>query len=115
LDKYEVYRLNTKSNKSLGYSISKKADLYLPDLKPSEFKERLLLEKPNLADFDQSKNVIVVSGTERVVLSDGVGLTKDIILINRLMNPTHGFDANVLLDYSRFLEKKKTIPFKLRV
>jgi hypothetical protein len=115
LDKYEVYRLNTNSNKILGYSISKKADLYLPDLKTSEFKERLLLEKPNLTDFDPYKNVIVVSGTERVVFSDGVGLTKDIILINRIMNPIHGFDANVLLDYSRLLETKKTIPFKLKV
>jgi hypothetical protein len=92
LDRYEVYRLNLKSKCNLGYSIKRKAVLDLPGLKNSEFK----------------------SGTDHVVLSDGICLAKDIILVNRIMKPVHGFDPNVLLDYSRMLEKKKAIPFKLK-
>ena len=115
LDRYEVYRLNTKSARSLGYAITRKAVLTLTGLKHSEFRERLIAEKPELVDFNPDRNVIVVSGTDHVVLSDGIGLTKDIILINRLMNFSHGFDANVLLDYSRMLQKKNSIPFKLKV
>lgn len=115
LDRYEVYRLNLKSNRNLGYAIVRKAVLTLPDLKNSEFRERLLAECPTLTDFQPDKNVIVVSGTDQVVLSDGICLAKDIILLNRIMNPVHGLDANVLLDYERMLERKKTIPFKLKV
>ena len=115
LDRYEVYRLATDSKRSLGYAISRKAVLTLPGLKQNEFKSRLLAERPELTDFDPDLNVIVVSGTDHVVLSEGIGLTKDIILINRIMNLSHGFDANVLLDYSRMLEKKNSIPFKLKV
>lgn len=113
-DHYSVYCLNTKSNRPLGYVITKKIDLFLPDLKHSEFKDRLLERRPELTDFSPEKNVIVVSGTDLVVPIDGVCLIKDILLINRLMNPSHGFDANVLLDYNRLLEKKKSIPFKLK-
>lgn len=113
-DQYSVYCLNTKSARPLGYMITKKADLYLPDLKHSEFKDRLLESKPDLTDFMPEKNVIVVSGTDLVVPINGVCLIKDILLINKLMNPSHGFDANVLLDYNRMLEKKKVIPFKLK-
>ena len=113
-DQYSVYCLNTKSTRALGYSISKKIDLYLPDLKHSEFKDRLIERRPDLKDFLPEKNVIVVSGTDMIVPIDGVCLIKDILLINKLMNPAHGFDANVLLDYSRMLEKKKSIPFKLK-
>ena len=115
LDRYEIYTLNTKSSRSLGYSISRKAVLTLPGLKNSEFRDRLLTEKPGLNDFQPEKNVIVVSGTDHGVLSDGISLTKDIILLNKIMNPSHGFDANVLLDCNRLLEKKKPIPFKLKV
>jgi hypothetical protein len=114
LDRYDVYKLNMKSSRSLGYSITKKAVLTLPGLKPNEFRERLLAEKPLLTDFDPDRNVVVVSGTDHVVLSDGICLTKDIILLNKIMNLSHGFDANVLLDYHRMLDKKKVIPFKLR-
>lgn len=114
LDRYEVYRLNLKSKRSLGYSISRKAVLHLPGLKNLEFRQRLLEVKPGLTDFNPDLNVIVVSGTDHVVLSDGICLAKDIILVNRIMKPVHGFDPNVLLDYSRMLEKKKAIPFKLK-
>jgi len=114
LDKYEVYRLNMKSSRTLGYSITRKAVLYLPNLKQSEFRERLLLEKPLLQDFQPDKNVIVVAGTDRVMLTDGICLAKDIVLLNRIMNLSHGFDSNVLLDYSRMLDTKRSIPFKLK-
>jgi hypothetical protein len=115
LDRYEIFKLNTKSNRPLGYSISRKAVLHLPGLKNNEFKDRLLVEMPTLTDFQPDKNVIVVSGTDQVVISDGICLTKDIILLNKIMNLSHGFDANVLLDYERMLDKKKAIPFKLKV
>jgi hypothetical protein len=114
LDRYEVYKLNMKSSRSLGYSITRKAVLTLPGLKQNEFRERLLAEKPLLTDFDPDRNVVVVSGTDHIVLSDGICLTKDIILLNKIMNHSHGFDANVLLDYHLMLYKKKVIPFKLR-
>lgn len=114
LDQYEVYKLNLKSSRPLGYSISKRAKIHLPGLKQSEFKKRLLEKFPDLSDFNPDLNVIVVSGTDQIVIRDGICLTKDILLVNRLMNLSHGFDANVLLDYSRMLEKKKTIPFKLK-
>lgn len=113
-DHFSVYCLDTKAQKPLGYLITKKIDLYLPELKHSEFKDRLLEKCPDLKDFLPEKNVIVVSGSELVVPIDGVCLIKDILLINKLMNPAHGFDANVLLDYNRMLEKKKSIPFKLK-
>ena len=74
LDRYEVYRLNLKSKRSLGYSITRKAILDLPGLKNSEFKDRLLAARPNLTDFNPDQNVIVVSGTDHVVLSDGISL-----------------------------------------
>lgn len=115
LDRYEIFKLNTKSSRPLGYSIVRKAVLHLPGLKNNEFKDRLLMERPDLTEFNPEKNVIVVSGTDQVVLSDGICLAKDIILLNRIMNLSHGFDANVLLDYERMLNKNKTIPFKLKV
>jgi hypothetical protein len=115
LDRYEIFKLNTKSNRQLGYSIIRKAVLHLPGLKNNEFKDRLLAERPDLIEFNPDKNVIVVSGTDQVVISDGICLTKDIILLNKIMNLSHGFDANVLLDYERMLDRKKTIPFKLKV
>jgi hypothetical protein len=115
LDRYEVYLLNFKSKKNLGYSITRKVVLDLPDLKQNEFKKRLLERRPLLTDFNSDLNVIVVSGMDQVVLENGVCLTKDIILLNKLMNLAHGFDANVMLDYERMLEKKKKIPFKLKV
>lgn len=114
LDRYDVYRLNLRSKRNLGYSITRQAALHLPGLKNSEFKARLLEVKPRLTDFDPDRNVIVVSGTDHVVLSDGICLAKDIILVNRIMKPVHGFDPNVLLDYNRMLEKKRAIPFKLK-
>lgn len=114
LDTYEVYKLNCKANKQLGYSITKIAVLHIPDLQENEFNQRLLLEKPGITDFDPTVNVIIVSGIDHSIIIDGICLTKDIILLNRIMNPVHGFDANVLLDYSRLLDKKKSIPFKLK-
>jgi hypothetical protein len=115
LDRYEIFKLNTKSSRPLGYSIIRKAVLHLPGLKNNEFRDRLLMERPDLTEFNPEKNVIVVSGTDQIVLSDGICLAKDIILLNRIMNLSHGFDANVLLDYERMLNKNKTIPFKLKV
>ena len=115
LDKYEIFKLNTKSTKPLGYLITKVAILHIPYLKQNEFKDELLLVKPGLYDFEPEKNVIVVSGTEHTLISNGICLTKYILLLNKIMNPAHGFDANVLLDYSRLLDKKNSIPFKLKV
>lgn len=114
LDKYEVFKLNTNTNRSFKHSITRKAVLYLPGLKQNEFRDKLLESKPLLEDFQPEKNVIVISGTDNSSIQNAICLVKDLILLNRIMNLSHGFDANVLLDYNRLLEKKKTIPYKLK-
>ena len=113
--KYEVFKLNMHSKRKLGYSITHKATVLCNDLKQNEFRNILIKENPLLSDFCPDKNVIVVSGTNSIGLSDAICLAKDTILLNRIANPEHGFDANMLLDYSRLLEKRKTIPYKFKV
>lgn len=114
-DTYEVFKLNLKTKRKLGYSITHKATLICPGIKQNEFKDKLLEQNPLLTDFSPEKNVIVVSGTNSIDLDEAISLTKDTILLNRVANPEHGFDANVLLDYQRMLDKRKAIPYKFKV
>ena len=93
----------------------KVATVELPDLKDNEFRKRLLEQKPNLTDFQPDKNVIVATYDASIDERDALFLAKDTIILNRLVNQRDGFDSNVLLDSYRLLEKKKTIPYKLKV
>lgn len=115
IDKYEIFKLNTRSKRPLGYTVTHKVTLHLPLLKNNEFKERLLLEKPTLKDFDPDSNVLVVSGASELKTEEAISIAKDLILLNRVVNKTLEFDANVLLDYNRLLEKRKMIPYKFKV
>jgi len=112
---YDIVKLNLASKRSLGCSMVKIATVDLPDLKENEFKKRLLEIKPNLTDFQPDKNVIVATYGCEVSNYDALFLTKDSIILNRLVNLRNGFDSNVLLDSYRLLDKKKSIPFKLKV
>jgi hypothetical protein len=87
----------------------------LPNLKDNEFKDRLIKAKPLLTDFSPEKNVIVCTYDEQVLEHDAIFLTKDLLILNRLVNQRGGFDSNAILDAYRLLEKKKAIPFKLKV
>jgi hypothetical protein len=59
--------------------------------------------------------VIVCTYDDLVHEHDAIFLTKDLIILNRLVNNRGSFDSNAILDAYRLLEKKKAIPFKLKV
>lgn len=113
-DEYEVVKLNLRSSRNLGYSISTVTTLHLPDLKESQFKDRLLEQKPIFKDFNPDKNVMVIGNGVSLDPINRICLAKDTVMLNRVMNHRHGFDANVMLDFQRLLEKQKAIPFKLK-
>ena len=113
-DEYEVVKLNLRSSRGLGYSVSVMTRLIIPDLKESRFKEHLIAHKPILKDFDPEKNVMVIGNGVNLDPVNRICLAKDTVLLNRIANPRHGFDANVLLDFHRLLEKQNGIPFKLK-
>ena len=113
-DTYDIFKLVLKSKRSLGCSLVKAATVDLPDLKDNEFKSRLLSLKPNLTEFDPGKNVIVCTYDENVPQLDAIFLTRDLIVLNRHVNTRNVFDSNAILDAYRLLEKKKSIPFKLK-
>ena len=115
LDTYDIMKLNLASKRQLGCTMIKVATVELPDLKDNEFRTRLLEKKPNLTDFQPDKNVIVATYDASIDERDALFLAKDTIILNRLVNQRNGFDSNVLLDSYRLLEKKKTIPYKLKV
>jgi len=114
-DTYDIIKLALDSKRPLGCSLIKCATLESPDLKENEFKNRLLELKPKLDDFSPEKNVIVCTYEEVVPERDAIFLTKDLIILNRLVNHRNAFDSNEILDVYRLLEKKKIIPFKLKV
>jgi hypothetical protein len=114
-DVYDVIKLNLASKRPLACSLIKCASLKLPNLKDNEFKDRLIKAKPLLTDFSPEKNVIVCTYDEQVLEHDAIFLTKDLLILNRLVNQRGGFDSNAILDAYRLLEKKKAIPFKLKV
>lgn len=114
-DTYDILKLNMESKRPLGCSLTKSATVELPNLKENEFRSRLLDIKPTLSDFRPDKNVIVCTYDENVLQHDAIFLTKDLIIMNRYVNARNGFDSNAILDAYRLLEKKKSIPFKLKV
>ena len=69
----------------------------------------------NIPELNYSENTIFVNN----ILSDSnindIFIIKDIILLNRLSKNKTDFNSNILFDYQRLLEKRKIIPFKLRV
>lgn len=113
-DNYEIMKLSISERLPLGNSLSDPIVVNLPDLKHSEFKQRLVEHHPQLSDFDPSRNVILVSGNSISPRDLVVCLIKDTILMNRVVNPKYGFDANVMLDCNRLLEKRQAIPFKIK-
>jgi len=113
-DTYEIVKLFLRSTRNLGYSVSTVATVNLPDLKENEFRARLLEVVPIIKDFNSDLNVMVIGGGLNLDPVNRVFLAKDTILLNRVMNFRHGFDANVILDFHRLLEKQKSIPFKLK-
>lgn len=114
-DTYEIVKLFLKSTRNLGYSVSTVATVNLPNLKENQFKTRLLEIVPLVKDFNSDTNVMVIGGGLNLDPVNRVFLAKDTILLNRILNLRHGFDANVILDFHRLLEKQKSIPFKLKV
>jgi hypothetical protein len=115
LHEYEVVKLNLRSSRNLGHSISAVTTLIIPDLKENQFRERLLENSPILKDFNPDKNVMVIGNGIQLNPMNRILLAKDTVLLNRIMNHRHGFDANVMLDLKRQLEKQKTIPLKLKI
>lgn len=113
-DVYDIIKLNLASKRPLACAMTKYVSVELPDLKDNEFKDRLLEIKPALTDFMPEKNVIVCTYDSKVLEHDAIFLTKDLIILNRLVNHRSGFDSNAILDAYRLLEKKKAIPFKLK-
>lgn len=114
-DTYDIVKLNMASKRQLGCTLVKVASVELPNLKENEFRKRLLEVKPTMTDFRPDTNVIVATYDGEIEEIDALFLTKDTIILNRLVNQRNGFDSNVMLDSYRLLEKKKTIPFKLKV
>lgn len=114
-DLYDIIKLSLDSKRPLGCALTKCATVDLPDLKENEFRNRLIELKPGLEDFLPEKNVIVCTYEDVVPERDAIFLTKDLIILNRLVNHRNGFDSNAILDAYRLLEKKKNIPFKLKV
>ena len=114
LNEYEVIKLNLRSSRNLGHSVSRVATLTIPDLKESRFREHLLTHKPIFKDFSPDKNVLVIGNGIHLDQENRITLAKDTVLLNRLMNHRHGFDANVMLDLLRQIEKQKAVPLKLR-
>lgn len=114
-DTYDIVKLNLASKRNLGCSMTRVASVELQNLKENEFKKRLLEVKPNLTDFKPDKNVIVATYDGKIDQTDALFLAKDTIILNRLVNQKNGFDSNVLLDSYRLLDKKKSIPYKLKV
>jgi hypothetical protein len=114
-DEYEVVKLNLTSSRNLGCSVSIVTKLVLPDLKEKEFRNHLLLQKPILKDFNPDRNVMVIGNGVSLDPLNRINLAKDTVLLNRIMNHLHGFDANVMLDLARQIEKQKSIPVKLKL
>ena len=105
-DEYEIVKLNLKSTRNLGYSVSSVTTVNLPDLKENQFKDRLLKQIPLLKDFSPDTNVMVIGGGINLDPVNRVCLAKDTVLLNKVMHHQHGFDANVMLDFHRLLEKQ---------
>jgi hypothetical protein len=114
LDEYEVIKLNLRSSRNMGHSTSIITTLTIPDLRENQFRDHLLLHNPLLNDFNPDKNVLVIGNGMQLDPINRILLAKDTVLLNRIMNQRHGFDANVMLDFHRQLEKQKAIPLKLR-
>lgn len=112
---YEIFRLDMNVAEPLGYRIQLMATVDLPNLEDNQFSSQLLKAHPSMVDFLPHRNVMLVTETGRIDGIDSITLAKDTILLNRLMSQTHGFDANVMLDYNRLLEKRQAIPFTLKV
>jgi hypothetical protein len=113
-NEYEVVKLNLRSSRNLGHSVSMVTTLIIPELKENQFRKHLLLHNPILKDFNPDKNVMVIGNGIQLDPANRILLAKDTVLLNRIMNHRHGFDANVMLDLSRQLEKQRSIPLKLR-
>ena len=107
-----VYQLNTKSKKQLGYSLTLLTSIGLNSVDESYDS---ILSDLNIPELNYSENTIFVNN----ILSDSnindIFIIKDIILLNRLSKNKTDFNSNILFDYQRLLEKRKIIPFKLRV
>lgn len=114
-DKYEIVKLTVNHPQHLGCKVESVLSLRMPNLKENEFRARLLEMVSSIKDFDPDKNVMVIGGGSMIDPANRVYLAKDTILLNRMMNQKHGFDANVLLDFHRLLEKQRSIPFKIKV
>jgi hypothetical protein len=114
MDEYEVIKLNLKSSRNLGHSVSRVAILTIPDLRENRFRDHLLVHKPLFKDFNPDKNVLVIGNGVQLDPTNRIMLAKDVVLLNRIMNHRHGFDANVMLDLHRQIEKQKAVPLKLR-
>lgn len=114
-DTYDIVKLNLASKRPLGCAMTKVATVQLPNLKENEFRKRLLELKPNLTDFKPDKNVIVATYAGDISKFNALFLAKDCVILNKLLNRRNGFDSNALLDAYRLLDKKKSIPFKLKV
>jgi hypothetical protein len=112
---YEVVKLNLRSSRNLGHSVSVVATLTIPDLKENQFREHLLLHKPLFKDFNPDKNVMVIGNGVKLDPLNRIALAKDTVLLNRIINHRHGFDANVMLDLQRQIEKQRAVPLKLRI
>lgn len=115
LHEYEVVKLNLRASKNFGHSITSVTTLNIPNLKENKFREYLLQDKPVLKDFNPDKNVMVIGNGVQLDPANRIMLAKDTVMINRIMNHRHGFDANVMLDLHRQLEKQRNIPLKLRI
>jgi hypothetical protein len=114
-DQYEIFRLSMNAVEPLGYRIDLMTKVNLPDLKHNEFGERLLKTHPHMVDFLPHRNVMLITETGLISREESVSLAKDTILLNRVRSSVHGFDANVMIDYNRLLEKRQAIPFTLKV
>lgn len=114
-DQYEIFRLDMNLQEHLGYQINLTATVDLPDLKHNEFGQRLLVTHPHMVDFLPHRNVMLIAEAGLISRDESISLAKDTILLNRIRSSVHGFDANVMLDYNRLLEKRQAIPFTLKV
>lgn len=114
-DKYEMLKLIMNHPDHLGCKVERVMTLKMPNLRENEFRVRLLELVSGIPDFNPDQNVMVIGGGAMIDPINRICLAKDTILLNRVMNQKHGFDANVLLDFHRLLQKQKSIPFKLKV
>lgn len=103
-------------DKAIPFAISQEHQLQINEFscEDGEFDELLKQVKPEIKDFSAKKNVLVISSVKKIKDEKLFELALAVIVANKLLNHSSGFNSNILLDIKAMLERGQVIPYKLR-